>query len=310
MNDTNFLIKNGVDVNKSLEIFGDINTYNQTVGELVVSAKDKLAKLEVYKNSKDLSNYAIYAHSLTSDATYFGFTHLAELAGLHEQKCKGGDFYYIYNHYQELKDEVDRAVDVVNEYLHPGSVPAFQNIPVAPVAEAAPAAPAPAVAPVIPETPAAPAAPAIEAQAPAAAPLPANIPTGEVYNKKTILVVDDSNIIRNFVKRIFSDTYGVGTAKDGEEAIDILAANRENDNIVCMLLDLNMPKVDGFAVLEYMKENNLFSKFPVSIISGDSSKETIDKAFKYQIVDMLGKPFNESSIRSAVEKTIYYKEMM
>ena len=47
MNDTNFLIKNGVDINKSLEIFGDINTYNQTVGELVVSAKDKLAKLEV-----------------------------------------------------------------------------------------------------------------------------------------------------------------------------------------------------------------------------------------------------------------------
>ena len=303
MNDTNFLIKNGVDINKSLEIFGDINTYNQTVGELVVSAKDKLAKLEVYKNSKDLSNYAIYAHSLTSDATYFGFTHLAEIAGLHEQKCKGGDFYYIYNHYQELKDEVDRAVDVVNEYLHPGTVPSFQNIPVAPVAEATPAAPAPAVAQIISETPAAPVAPAT-------APLPANIPTGEVYDKKTILVVDDSNIIRNFVKRIFSETYGVGTAKDGEEAIDILAANKENDNIVCMLLDLNMPKVDGFAVLEYMKENNLFSKFPVSIISGDSSKETIDKAFKYQIVDMLGKPFNESSIRSAVEKTIYYKEMM
>ena len=65
-----------------------------------------------------------------------------------------------------------------------------------------------------------------------------------------------------------------------------------------------------FKVMQYMKENNLFSKFPVSIISGDSSKETIDKAFKYQIVDMLGKPFNESSIRSAVEKTIYYKEMM
>lgn len=292
MNDTNFLIQNGVDINKSLEIFGDINTYNQTVGELVLSAKDKLLKLEKYKDSKDLSNYSIYAHSLTSDATYFGFTHLAELAGLHEQKCKGGDFYFIYNHYPELKDEVYRVVDVISEYLHPGTVPAFQKQP---------SISTPSIAP---QT--APTTPAIEEKKE----VPAVIPTGEVYTKKTILVVDDSNIIRNFVKRIFNETYGVGTAKDGEEAIDILAANKDNDNIVAILLDLNMPKVDGFAVLEYMREHDLFTKFPVSIISGDSSKETIDKAFTYQIVDMLGKPFNESSVRSTVEKTIYYKEMM
>ena len=70
-----------------------------------------------------------------------------------------------------------------------------------------------------------------------------------------------------------------------------------------------MPNVDGFAVLEYMKENNLFTKIPVSIISGDSSKETIDRAFTYQIVDMLGKPFNESDVKRVVEKTILYKQM-
>ena len=67
-----------------------------------------------------------------------------------------------------------------------------------------------------------------------------------------------------------------------------------------------MPKVDGFAVLDYMKENHLFRKMPVSIISGDSSKETIDKAFQYPIVDMLGKPFNEQNIKSVVEKTLIY----
>ena len=46
MYDVNFLIQNGVDVNKSLELFGDIQTYNETVGEFLVSAKEKMSKLE------------------------------------------------------------------------------------------------------------------------------------------------------------------------------------------------------------------------------------------------------------------------
>ena len=71
-----------------------------------------------------------------------------------------------------------------------------------------------------------------------------------------------------------------------------------------------MPKVDGFAVLNFMQENNLFSKIPVSIISGDSSKETIDKAFTYQIVDMLSKPFSEQSVKMVIEKTLIYKDMI
>ena len=98
-------------------------------------------------------------------------------------------------------------------------------------------------------------------------------------------------------------------AKNGEEAIKIIDANKNNNFIEAILLDLNMPKVDGFAVLEYLRQNDLFEKIPVSIISGDSSKETIDKAFTYEIVDMLGKPFNEQSVRSIVEKTIFRKNL-
>ena len=79
--------------------------------------------------------------------------------------------------------------------------------------------------------------------------------------------------------------------------------------IKAMLLDLNMPKVDGFAVLEYMKKNDLFDKIPVSIISGDSSRETIQKAFTYPIVDMLEKPFNEQTIRTVLQKTLWSKEL-
>lgn len=124
------------------------------------------------------------------------------------------------------------------------------------------------------------------------------------YTTNTILVVDDSNIIRNFVQKIFNEDYNVGTAKDGKEAIQILDENKDNDFIKAMLLDLNMPKIDGFGVLEYMRQNDYLDKIPVSIISGDSSKATIDRAFTYDIVDMLGKPFNNSSIKSVVEKTL------
>ena len=58
-----------------------------------------------------------------------------------------------------------------------------------------------------------------------------------------------------------------------------------------------------------MEENDFFEQIPVSIISGDSSKETIDKAYQYPIVDMLGKPFNENDVKRVVEKTIMYKEL-
>ena len=81
------------------------------------------------------------------------------------------------------------------------------------------------------------------------------------------------------------------------------------DSYDAVILDLIMPNKDGIGVLDYMKENNLFKKMPVSIISGDSSKETIDRAFTYPIVDMLSKPFNDRDIQRIIEKTILYKEL-
>lgn len=293
MYDVNFLISNGVDVNKSLELFGDIDTYNETVGEFLVSAKEKIAKLQKYKDDKDMPNYAIYVHSLKSDAKYFGFTKLADLAYDQELKSKEGDMFYIYEHYQELIDEVERTINIVKKYISPESeVTSNEQVPTS-------TTPAPAAAP-------APATPA------PAAPLPtsSNIEPAEIYSQKTILVVDDSNIIRNFVKRIFSEKYNIGMAKDGEEALNIIKANASNENIVAILLDLNMPKVDGFAVLTYMNEHQLFDSMPVSIISGDSTKDTINKAFTYPIIDMLGKPFTEADVKRVIEKTMYFKENM
>lgn len=284
MYDENYLIQNGVDVTKSLELFGDINTYNEIVGEFLVSAKEKQAKLQQYKDEKDMANYTIYIHSLKSDAKYFGFTKLATMAEEQEQKSREGDVFFIYENFQPLIDEIQRMMLVVKKYLYPETETQVPQVP------------QPAAQQVVVPTPQ------------AVAPLPEeDLP--EPYTQKTILVADDSNIIRNFVKRIFSEKYNVGVAQDGEEALKIIKSNQNNEEIVAVLLDLNMPRVDGFAVLDFMNDNQLFGKMPVSIISGDSSKDTIAKAFGYQIVDMLAKPFTEMDIKHVVEKTIYFKNI-
>lgn len=281
MLNVDFLKENGVDVDKSLELFGDMQTYNDTVGEFLLGVSQKIPKLEEYKNAKDMNNYAIYVHSLKSDARYFGFTKLAELAYNQEMKSKAGDVYYIYDTYDELMSEVDRLTHVVKQYLGKEAVGSDGEDDTNESLE----------------------------KTELLGEKAEDVSLGEVYNEPTILVADDSNIVRNFVSRIFSDTYKVGVAKDGKEALDIIKANQGNDSIKAILLDLNMPEVDGFAVLDYMKKNKLFTKMPVSIISGDSSKETIDKAFTYQIVDMIKKPFNDIDIKRVVERTIYFKEM-
>lgn len=125
---------------------------------------------------------------------------------------------------------------------------------------------------------------------------------------KKIIVADDSKIIGNIVERAFKDNYEVVIAYNGREAIDIVK-NCVDDSIVGILLDLNMPEVDGFAVLDYFKENNLFKRIPVCIITGDVQKERIDRAFNYDIVDVLAKPFTFDNVREEVEKIISLNSM-
>lgn len=131
------------------------------------------------------------------------------------------------------------------------------------------------------------------------------------FVKPTILIVDDSSIIRNSLKRIFEREFNLLMAKDGNEAIDIITKNvlsntfsDNRENIVGVLLDLIMPGSDGFAVLDFMKNFNLFSKIPVAIISGDETKETRKRVYQYDIVDMLEKPFNTENIRRRISKII------
>ena len=104
-----------------------------------------------------------------------------------------------------------------------------------------------------------------------------------------------NEIIRRIAEKMIRSNYTLLQAQDGQEAIKLVDENK--DILRGALLDLNMPNVDGFAVLQHFKDNNLFATVPVAIITGDDSKETIMKAFDYPIVDVLAKPFNENDVK-------------
>ena len=260
MKDVNLLISNGVDINISLELFGDMETYNETLEDFLASAEEKLQQIQTYKETSDMPNYAILVHSLKSDSKYLGFTKLAELSYQHEMESKANNFNYVYDNYNELMTEANRIVNLVKQYLGKE----YEKV----------------------------------TNEPAKQPIK--------IKDKAILVVDDSTLVRNLIQKVFNDEFEVILASDGKEALDFIETNN-TDNVLGVLLDLNMPNVDGFEVLEYFKNNNLFTKIPVAIVTGDDSKETVNKAFAYPIVDVLNKPFNERDIKRIVTNIVNFK---
>ena len=116
--DTNILKNNGIDYEKGIEILGDIETYNDMLGDFLEEVKEKKENLKKYKKAGDMSNYAIYAHSLKSDSKYFGFTKLIDLALSHEMAGKEGNIDFVNNNYDGLINETNRIISVVEEYLN------------------------------------------------------------------------------------------------------------------------------------------------------------------------------------------------
>lgn len=261
MKDTNFLTANGVDLNKSLELFGDMETYNATLPDFLSGIKEKVEQLKTYKASADMQNYAIIVHSLKSDARYFGFMTLGDMAYQHEMQSKANDVNFVYANFDSLMLEVARVIKIVNMYL--GEEDSSDSI--------------------------------------------ISSPTTTVKDKK-ILVVDDSNVVISFVQKIFSNEYEVITATDGQQAISLIEADKDNQ-IACVLLDIYMPNVNGFGVLEYFKSHNLFLKIPVSVITGAYTQEVIGMVKQYGIIDLLAKPFNETNVKDVVTRTINAKEI-
>ncbi len=107
--------------------------------------------------------------------------------------------------------------------------------------------------------------------------------------KDTILVVDDKEVNRFMICEIFRKDYKLLEAEDGIEAIELL--KKYIDSIAIVLLDIIMPNMDGFGVLDYMKNNSLLDDIPVVMITSDSSVETEKKVEKYDVAEVVRKPF-------------------
>lgn len=270
MRDVSFLKENGVDVDKSLELFGDIEMYNDSIIDFINDASKKLEQLKTYKENADMANYAIQVHALKSDARYFGFTKLADMALDQEMKSKANDMYYISDHFDELEKEAEKALNIAKVYLgKEDNVKASSE----------------------------------EDEEEQTEEKTTDDFMNQVEKDKTILIVDDSEVIKNFIQKIFNNKYQILVASDGNEAMRAIEKGMYS-KLVGVLLDLNMPNVNGFQVLEFFKENNLFERIPVSIITGVGADELVQKAYEYPIVDVLRKPFNENDIKNVVEKTV------
>ena len=113
-----YLKANNVDINKSLELLGDINTYNDLLKEFMGTIKDKINNLNNYKNQNDLANYAILVHSLKSDSRYLGFNKLADIALQQELKSKENNTTYIQNNFNLLLNEVKEVITIINKYMN------------------------------------------------------------------------------------------------------------------------------------------------------------------------------------------------
>ena len=120
--------------------------------------------------------------------------------------------------------------------------------------------------------------------------------------KDTILVVDDKEVNRFMICEIFRKDYKLLEAEDGIEAIELLKEN--TDSIAIVLLDIIMPKMDGFGVLDYMKNYNLLDDIPVVMITSDSSVETEKKIEKYDVAEVVRKPFIPAIIDRRVKNIL------
>jgi len=115
--DINYLKGKGIDVDSSLELLGDIETYNETLKDFLVENESRLPKMEEHLANEDSNNYAILAHALKSDSKYLGFTKLAQISLDHELKGKENDLEYIKENYSELKKELENIISIIKEYL-------------------------------------------------------------------------------------------------------------------------------------------------------------------------------------------------
>jgi putative two-component system response regulator len=119
--------------------------------------------------------------------------------------------------------------------------------------------------------------------------------------RQTVLIAEDNELNREMLKAILESDYDIIEASDGKEAIDYI---RNDKDVALVLLDLYMPKVDGFDVLREIKKMGLEKFLPVIMISGENAVEAELKAFDLGVNDFIHKPYESTIILRRVRNSL------
>ncbi len=121
--------------------------------------------------------------------------------------------------------------------------------------------------------------------------------------KETVLIVDDSEMNREILKSMLEDEYDILEAEDGAKAIQMISDHFTDIKLV--LLDINMPVMDGKEVLRVMGNKLWMEHIPVVCISSDSTDETLKVAYDLGVVDYFSRPFDRESVLRRVHNMIH-----
>lgn len=119
--------------------------------------------------------------------------------------------------------------------------------------------------------------------------------------RQTILIVDDAEMNRMMLRDMLGDQYDYVEAADGREALRILEKNVAIDLV---MLDINMPEMNGFEVLEEMNRYHWIQEIPVIMITAEESVESMEHAYSLGVTDYIPRPFNLYIVRRRVENTL------
>ena len=117
-------------------------------------------------------------------------------------------------------------------------------------------------------------------------------------DRPQILIVDDAPVNRELLAGILGDRYRILQASEGEECINML--RRYENDIALVLIDMIMPKKDGFEVLVYMNRNHWIEDIPVIMISTDNSDDNVSRAYSLGVSDYISSPFDAKVVYNRV----------
>lgn len=128
------------------------------------------------------------------------------------------------------------------------------------------------------------------------------IDSAEAKERQQILIVDDSQINCEILAEILKDEYRILEAANGEECINLL--KQYGTGIALLLLDINMPVMDGFEVLALMNRKHWIEDIPVIIISSENSASYVRRAYEMGASDYISRPFDVQVVHQRVSNTI------